>query len=323
METVNKSKYRELCKQEASSIHVFNQAWWLDIVCCEGYWDAILVERGGVIMAAWPLYFKIRHGVKVITKPKLTQFTDIWFRTFPGQREDEKFFFQKELFAEMAMKISGFASFHQSFNYKLKESTFSNNSGFQLSTSYTYVIENIRDIDTVMSGFDQNKRQQLNRARKEQIEIKYDLPASEFYKFYSQSLLKRNKIISYSEKLFTDLYNSVYSNRSGRVVYAVDPQGNIHCAKFLVWDSDRAYYLINAINPDLKNCGAATLAVLECIKMASIHCNTFDFEGSMIEEVAESFRRFGAIAKPYINLSKTNSKLLNTINFIKEEFFSN
>ncbi|UKJ07231.1 GNAT family N-acetyltransferase [Solitalea lacus] len=321
MESISKSKYRELCKQESSSLHVFNQAWWLDIVCYEGYWDVVIVERDGVIMAAWPYYFKIRHGVKVITKPKLTQFTDIWIRPLPDQSHDERVFFQKELFREMISKLPGFQKFYQSLDYKLQESLFYKDCGFKLSTAYTYVIEPIKNIDMVRENFDYNKRQHLNRARKEQLEIKYDLSANDFYEFYCKSLLKRNKTISYSKALFIDLYNAAYAKNSGRVIYVVGPQGDIHCAEFLVWDSDRAYYLINAINPDFKNCGGATLAVLECIKIASQYCNTFDFEGSMIEEVADSFRRFGAIAKPYINLSKTNSKLLKTFNFIKEEFF--
>jgi hypothetical protein len=45
---------------------------------------------------------------------------------------------------------------------------------------------------------------------------------------------------------------------------------------------------------------------------------TFDFEESMIESIEKYFRSFGAIQKPYYNISKTNSKLIKIKNCIRD-----
>ena len=44
----------------------------------------------------------------------------------------------------------------------------------------------------------------------------------------------------------------------------------------------------------------------------------FDFEGSMIEPVERSFRQFGAKQTPYFSVSKTPSRLLKTLFFVKD-----
>jgi len=50
--------------------------------------------------------------------------------------------------------------------------------------------------------------------------------------------------------------------------------------------------------------------VKEIIKYVSNYTNKFDFEGSMIEGIENSFRQFGAIQKPYFAISKTTSRFL-------------
>ncbi|WP_343823783.1 hypothetical protein [Clostridium subterminale] len=44
----------------------------------------------------------------------------------------------------------------------------------------------------------------------------------------------------------------------------------------------------------------------------------FDFEGSMIENVKNSFRRFGAVQVPYFCIYKEYSRLFKMINRINE-----
>jgi hypothetical protein len=48
----------------------------------------------------------------------------------------------------------------------------------------------------------------------------------------------------------------------------------------------------------------------EAIKTASLKVDTFDFEGSMIENVAAVFKKFNAVAVPYSRISKTRNLLL-------------
>ena len=72
----------------------------------------------------------------------------------------------------------------------------------------------------------------------------------------------------------------------------------------------QAYDLISTINPNFKHSGASTLVIKKAIEYVSSLTSKFDFEGSMIEPVENSFRQFGSIQKPYFLISKVNSKLL-------------
>ena len=78
--------------------------------------------------------------------------------------------------------------------------------------------------------------------------------------------------------------------------------------------------MISTIDPDYRNSGASSLLIYEIINFLRDKVRKFDFEGSMIESVENSFRKFGAIQKAYlilINLFFT-FKLINSIKYFIE-----
>ena len=80
---------------------------------------------------------------------------------------------------------------------------------------------------------------------------------------------------------------------------AVEELRRVHAVAFIVWDRNRAYYLIGGGDPDFRNSGAATLCIWEAIKFSSTVTKAFDFEGSMVENIERFFRGFGGHLKPY------------------------
>jgi hypothetical protein len=62
------------------------------------------------------------------------------------------------------------------------------------------------------------------------------------------------------------------------------------------------------------NSGASTLLICEAIKLSQANkLQKFDFEGSMIEGVANSFKQFGAIQTPYFRITKANNPLIKIV----------
>ena len=51
----------------------------------------------------------------------------------------------------------------------------------------------------------------------------------------------------------------------------------------------------------------------ESIKFASSFAKEFDFEGTMVESIERFIRGFGAIQKPYFQLSKVRPKFLKPL----------
>lgn len=300
----NKEKYREICKAE-KTIPIFSQDWWMDAVCGENNWDVLIVEKGEEIVASMPIYIKQKYGLKYITQPKLTQTNGIHIRYPENQKYEKRLSYEKEVMNEIIMQLEQFDIVHyqQSFHYSVTNWLPFYWKGFEQSTKYTYVIENLSDLDKVYSSFGHAKRKNIKKASKE-VEVKFDLCSEKFYENHKMTLKKQNSEISYSYELFKKIYNYSYKNDAGKTIYAVDKDGNMHGALFFVWDGISAYDLISTIDPDYRNFGAASLLVYEAIKYVADKIKKFDFEGSMIENVENSFRQFGAIQKPYFVISK-------------------
>ena len=67
------------------------------------------------------------------------------------------------------------------------------------------------------------------------------------------------------------------------------------------------YSVLGGGDPELRNSGAQTLAIWESIKFASTVCRSYDFLGSMIEPIEKFVHDFGAVQKPYFEISKNKA----------------
>ena len=79
-------------------------------------------------------------------------------------------------------------------------------------------------------------------------------------------------------------------------------------AIFVPFDTQWAYHLITALDPEIRKTGALDFLVYELLRYFSDKVSGYDFEGSMIEGVEESFRHFGATQTPYFTIQKTYTK---------------
>ena len=149
------------------------------------------------------------------------------------------------------------------------------------------------------------------------MDIKFNLSAKEFYNNHKMTLEKQNAKIEYSFEHFKSMYDAVYANSSGITLYAVDKKSNIHSALFLVWDNASAYNLISSIDPSFRDSGSFAFVIKNAIEFVADKTKKFDFEGSMIEGVENSYRAFGGVQKPYFSITKTNSKLLRAYESVR------
>jgi hypothetical protein len=100
----------------------------------------------------------------------------------------------------------------------------------------------------------------------------------------------------------------------------VDSQNNIHAINMVVWDNECAYYLLAMRKKEYNTSGGTELLVNEAIKYVSQFVDRFDFEGSMIKGVEESYRHYGAIQTEYYTISKMPNSTLKTYRALKEMF---
>jgi hypothetical protein len=312
----NRDKYRTLCEAE-TLIPVFSQPWWLDAVCGENGWDVCLAERNGHVVGALPFYHLRRMFFNVIMMPHLTQNFQLWIRYPDSLKPEKRLSHEKSVVTELIDQFPPFDYFRRSFYHTLTNWLPFYWKGFRQTTCYTYTIEDLRDLDTVFRRFSHAKRKNIKRAEKI-LTLGPELTAREFYRHHQMTLGKGGAKVSYPLDLLERIHGAAYSRGRGKVFTGVDGQQRIHAAIFVVWDERQAYYLISSIDPDYKASGAATYLIKQAIVDVSTKTKQFDFEGSMIERVENSFRQFGTTQKPYFHISQIRSPLLSIRQYLRD-----
>lgn len=286
---------------------IFCRSWWLKAVCPSGF-KILTLRRNGKIIAGIPFYFKTVMKQKFIHMPKLTQTLGILLPPSLNEKYEKRLSDEMYILDTVIGNIPRFDYFSMNFHYSFTNWLPFYWAGYKQTTAYTYMIEDLTDLNRVFSNFNYSKKKNIKKAER-LVTVREGLSPEDFYTHHSMALHKQGEHISYGYDLFKRIYDAVYEHSAGKIWYAIDRQQNIHAAIFVVFDRKSAYYLISTIDPDYKNSGAATLLLRDAITYVSRYTKRFDFEGSMICGVENSFRKFGAIQKPYFIISRDNRSL--------------
>ena len=158
--------------------------------------------------------------------------------------------------------------------------------GFDIEERVSYRIEP-DDIDAVVKRFHSDKRRTLRKAQG--LTLDTAMTPDELY-----SLIKKAYgTAAYTRNLFTSLASAALENKSGVILRAKDSAGADAAALLLVHDNRIAYYLAYAIAPEHRTDGSMEWLTVEAMKYAFERGLTFDFEGSIIPNIARTYRHYG------------------------------
>jgi len=310
----NKDRYRKLCEEK--NIPLFMQAWWFDAVCLPmgKQWDVLLCEEKGEILGAMPYHITKKYGFKIIVQPRGAQYNGVWIDYLKDMKLHKRYSFEKRVMDNLIDQLESLNVSHYSQNF---HHSFTNWQpfywrGFRQTTRYTYLLKDLSDLDRCFENFSYAKQRHLKKEIDDLI-IDFSLSAAEFYDFHKQCLRQKNAKIEYSQELLLSVYNETLKREQGKIIALKDKNNNLHSALFIVWDKNAAYAYVYSIDLQFKNDGTSTKMFWEAIKFVSDKTKIFDFEGSMIESVAQSYQQFGTEQIPYFNISKSYSHILNLL----------
>ena len=298
----DKERYKLFCEKE-KNIPIFSQPWWMDIVCGEQNWEVYLYGKENDILASCVYYLK--KDENKITKALLTQNNGLIIKYPNNQKITSRLDFEEKI-------INDFCDYVKSLNIKKYEQqyhySFTNWLPFfwreyKELTRYTYVIEDTEDLKKVRDNYSSNARKNINKAKKilkvietENIEL--------FYKVNKMTFDRQNKEIPYTYELFKKLYLACMGRKCCKLLMAIDEEERVHSVAMIVWDEDSVYYLLNGTDPEVKKYQGNALLIDRSIEIASELGKKFDFEGSVIKGIEQSFRQYGGIPKPYFRIYK-------------------
>lgn len=314
--TRRKQAYYTLCETEPS-IPLFAQPWWLDATAGAHNWDVALVEKGGLVLATLPYFKHRRAGFRIVTQPWLTLSLGPWLRP-SAAKTPRRLGQQKELLQGLIAQLPPFDHFQQKWHYDQTNCLPFRWSGFQQTTSYSYVIPDLSDLQAVWNGFQENIRKEVRKASgRSQLCVRDDRPLGDMLRLQQLTFDRQGKATPYPTTLLSAIDAACAARGQRRLFIAEDVQGRAHAAVYIVWDHNSAYYLLGGGDPALRTSGAASLCMWEAIRHAATVTKRFDFCGSMVEPIEHFVRAFGGLQCPYFSVSKTPSKLLASYLFLK------
>ena len=297
-------------------IPLFFRPYWLNAVCGAANWHIILYPDTHNVEAFFIYYKKEKLGFSYIVNPPFTPYTGLWIFNENYKSNSQALSYYNKVVSYFILQLPkvSFLSFKLHPRFESWLPFFWSN--FKQSTMYTNELYAISEIGKFPGYFEYNKRKQIQKAEKNLI-VKFNLNAADFYNHHKSSLLQQKKSILYPATLLDKICNVSEKHSCGFTIYIVDLQNNIHAALLVVWDKYAAYALISSIHPEYKKSGAGDLVFYRAIGHAVSFTNTFNFEGSMLCNVAKSFQKFNPELLPYHYLYKINNPILKFVNNLK------
>ncbi len=284
---------------------LFHKSWWLETIAQSKY-QILTIKRNGEILAAWPLTFKKIAGLNLIMPPPLTPKLGIMFAPSRKMKYSEKLSDEIHLMSELLELLPEHVLFYQRFSVEFTNWLPLCWARFKQTTRYTYVIEDLSDLNRVWENVRYGTKRKINLALKNGIKIVANLSLDQFLDLNELTFKKQKLTVPYFREYVHRIDEACGKNNARKMFFAVDEAGQIHAAVYLVYNQKSAYYLMGGSDPALNTCGAHFLALWEAIKFAGQVSNSFDFEGSMYENIEPVFRGFGAVQKPYMEITRGN-----------------
>ena len=306
MET-SKEKYIAFANSN-EDICIYNRPFWLDAVCGEDNWDAVVVEKDGEIVAAVPYHMRKKMGVRCVLEPQLTQCLEIWIKPVENMKQEQFLHYQFSTIGEVVRKL---LEVKADFYYQMVSPKLDNWmpfcwEGFHQETRYTFIIEKGKSTEDILTCMSSAMRREIRQASESGlIEELSDIDI--FYEYQTFAYSRRGMKNPVSKSLTERLYDICKASNACKIL-AVKENGKICCVGFYVYDRVTVYELLSGTDPDERNKNYKALMTYEMIKYAMETSRNFDFEGSMVQSIAENNRRFGAKMVPYYKIWKTNTK---------------
>lgn len=300
----NKEEYRLFCESEKNNMPIYSQYWWMEAVCAEKSWDVLLVRNNRQeIIASLPYLFDEKVILKYVQMPVLTQTNGIYIKKGEEQRKDS-------ITADLQSQIErlNLDVFYQNFPASPVDKDKFKEKGYTIKERTSYIIENTPDIIDLFKSLDQSKQRQIKKAQRNNLRLYRDkMTVEQFYAYHDHLLSKRGMRNQIPQIIFTRLAKKALERNQGCIWSIEGEDGETQSALFMVWDGQKAYYLVPANDRDYSTTGAPTMLTWEAIKWTMQKGKTFDFEGSMIPSIAKNYSQFGSTPTSYHQLVKTFS----------------
>ena len=304
-----KELYNKYC-QDNTDIPIFFQSWWLDAVCTNGEWTALISkDKQGEILAVWPLYIEKKWGQTLIKMPPMTPYLGPHIKS-PDHltKLNSKYSYTRKVLNDLIEQLPDFIYFNVLCHPGFEELLPLKWRGFKQTNEVSYMIDDMSNLDEVYNSFASSARNKISKA-KDRFESEETKDINALYQLMNLTFEKQKKKNPFSLELIQRICDAIKVNQSTYLINQISSNSTVVAANFLVLDNNCAYNLLAGANPDYLKEGVMSLNIWKSIQLASKRVIQFDFEGGQIEPIESFFRSFGGRQVYYSRFVKTKNFL--------------
>ena len=320
----NQEKWVDYCAAHDSEILLFDKPFWMDTVCNgRQNWDVFLVEGKNRLEAALPYVKKKRLGMKYISMPQLTPYNGIWMRHVPNEKIEKHVSREYKMYKLLIDQIeeTGIFFYQQCYSPEMSNWQPFFWTEYKQKTMYTFWIDWDSKLEDVVMNFSKSARLNYRKAKKAGIVEEFDDPDL-FYKVNCMTYARKDQQNPISLDLTRRVYQACKEHNAVKMLCAKDQAGEICDVAFFAYDAKNVYALMSGTDPEKRHLNFHTLLTYEGIKFALETGRNMDFEGSMLEGVANNILRYGAELRPYYAIKKVFVKLPLLSHYLKYRLYS-
>ena len=279
---------------------LFCRTWWLDAVA-PGRYEIVTVRKGNEIQAGWPVVWPESGGRGAITMPLLTQKLGILLAPFQGKYAEglsTEHRLIEELLERLPPAVHLDQRFHENFTNWLPFYW----RGYQQTTRYTYVLDDLSDLDALWQRMRNTVRTEVRKAEKLGVRVRENDDLEYFYRLNCKTFERQRLRPPYDLAVLGRIEAAARTGGGRKILIAEGPDGRAHACAFLVYDRNCAFLLLTGADEQLRGSGAGSLLTWELIRFAATVSKRFDFEGSMLRAVEPVYRGFGGKQTPYFRI---------------------
>jgi hypothetical protein len=272
------------CVHFAINAMPYAYTWYLDNVCEE--WEGLVLDNYKAVM---PLVFNKKFGINYLYQPFFTQQLGV-FTSLPITKKLVNNF------------IDAIPSSYKYIDINLNEINDVSERA-EVTPLTNYHLDLNLDYALIKVNYSKSLKRKLNKAEKNELLINQHLSPEVFVDFYLKNVAF--KVDNFEEKHKHVLHRIIYkalSYQLGAIIGITNKQSELVAANFILLHPTRIINLLPCSSKEGNELNAMSFLMDYLVQRNANNRKIFDFEGSMIEGVAQFYKSFGAEESKYYKL---------------------
>ena len=249
----------------------------------------------------------------MVLQPPLTPYLGPLFNYPPNiSKRVSRLTFEKKTLYQLIEQMPNVVLFNQLFRPEFDNWQPFYWKGYSQTSRYDHVLHKISDIEAIRTGYKSTVRTNIRRAQG-LYSIDKTIDVSKAFELSKKVFIRKKMRLPFSYEYLSRIVNAAKERDQVEMTFAIDNQGAPVAFNMTVFDESSGYNILLGVDKEKSPKGAVQLVLDTAIERAAKRVDSFNFCGSMKQEVERVYRNFGGIREEYYVIRKGGNQLITTV----------